>query len=56
MQATMLYGARDIRFEDRPDPQIVKPTDAVVRIEAHRELRRRFCWSYAAIGIPAICS
>jgi RNA-directed DNA polymerase len=24
--------------------------------EAHREFRRRFCWSYAAIGIPAICS
>lgn len=28
----------------------------VVENEAHREFRRRFCWSYAAIGIPAICS
>lgn len=34
MQATMLYGARDIRFEDRPDPKILKPTDAIVRVAA----------------------
>ncbi|MHC6226363.1 zinc-dependent alcohol dehydrogenase family protein [Pseudomonas sp. X10] len=34
MQATILYGPRDIRFEDRPAPQIVKPTDAIVRIAA----------------------
>ena len=34
MKATMLYGPRDIRFEDRPDPQILKPTDAIVRIAA----------------------
>ncbi|CCF96067.1 MULTISPECIES: alcohol dehydrogenase catalytic domain-containing protein [Ralstonia solanacearum species complex] len=25
---------RDIRFEDRPDPQILKPSDAIVRIAA----------------------
>lgn len=34
MQATMLYGPRDIRFEDRPDPRILKPSDAIVRIAA----------------------
>lgn len=34
MKATMLYGPRDIRFEDRPDPQIIKPTDAIIRIAA----------------------
>ncbi len=34
MQGTMLYGPRDIRFEDRPEPTIVKPTDAVVRLSA----------------------
>ena len=32
MQATVLYGARDVRFEDRPDPTIVEPTDAVIRL------------------------
>jgi threonine dehydrogenase-like Zn-dependent dehydrogenase len=32
MQATVLYGARDIRFEDRPEPTIVEPTDAIIRL------------------------
>ncbi|MGE5816076.1 MAG: zinc-dependent alcohol dehydrogenase family protein [Acidobacteriota bacterium] len=31
MQATVLYGAGDVRFEDRADPAIVEPTDAVSR-------------------------
>lgn len=34
MKATILYGPRDIRFEDRPDPQIKKPSDAIIRIVA----------------------
>ncbi len=34
MQATMLYGPRDVRFEDRPDPTITKPTDAILRLSA----------------------
>jgi threonine dehydrogenase-like Zn-dependent dehydrogenase len=34
MKATVLYGARDIRFEDCPDPAIVQPTDAIVRLSA----------------------
>jgi threonine dehydrogenase-like Zn-dependent dehydrogenase len=34
MKATMLYGPRDIRFEDRPDPQIIESTDAIIRISA----------------------
>lgn len=34
MKATMLYGPRDIRFEDRPDPKILKPTDAILRVAA----------------------
>jgi threonine dehydrogenase-like Zn-dependent dehydrogenase len=32
MQATVLYGAGDVRFEDRPDPAIVEPTDAGIRL------------------------
>lgn len=31
MKGTMLYGARDIRFEDRPEPEIIEPTDAIIR-------------------------
>src|SRR3954467_4856229 len=34
MQGTMLYGPRDIRFEDRPEPKIIKPTDAILRLSA----------------------
>jgi threonine dehydrogenase-like Zn-dependent dehydrogenase len=34
MRGTVLYGPRDVRFEDRPDPTIVEPTDAILRISA----------------------
>lgn len=34
MRAAVMYGAGDVRVEDRPDPQIVEPTDAVVRTVA----------------------
>ncbi|ANJ05836.1 IMP dehydrogenase [Streptomyces parvulus] len=29
-----MYGAGDVRVEDRPDPKIAQPTDAVVRVVA----------------------
>src|SRR5438094_369096 len=32
MQGAVLYSARDIRFEDRADPTIVDPTDAIIRL------------------------
>ena len=34
MRGTMLYGPRDVRFEERPDPTIIEPTDAIIRISA----------------------
>src|SRR5881392_4003038 len=34
MRGTVLYGARDIRFEDRPEPKIQKATDAIIRMSA----------------------
>lgn len=34
MKATMLYGPRDVRFEEREDPKIIQPTDAIIRISA----------------------
>ena len=34
MKGTVLYGPRDVRFEDRDDPRIEKPTDAILRISA----------------------
>ena len=32
MRGTVLYGPRDVRSEERPDPTIVEPTDAVIRV------------------------
>jgi threonine dehydrogenase-like Zn-dependent dehydrogenase len=34
MKGTLIYGPRDIRFEERPDPAIREPTDAILRIAA----------------------
>jgi threonine dehydrogenase-like Zn-dependent dehydrogenase len=34
MQGAVLYGPRDIRFVERPDPTILEPTDAIIRISA----------------------
>src|SRR6058998_776265 len=32
MRATVMYSAGDVRIENVPDPQIVEPTDAVIRV------------------------
>ena len=32
MQATVMYRAGDVRIENRPDPAIINPTDAVVTV------------------------
>lgn len=34
MQGTVLYGTRDIRFEEVPEPTIIRPTDAIIRLAA----------------------
>src|SRR3954471_20231109 len=34
MRGTVLYAPGDVRFEERPDPAIVKPTDAIIRLSA----------------------
>jgi threonine dehydrogenase-like Zn-dependent dehydrogenase len=34
MKGAVLYGARDVRFEERTSPKIIKPTDAIIRISA----------------------
>jgi threonine dehydrogenase-like Zn-dependent dehydrogenase len=30
----VLYGSRDVRVEERPDPTIIEPTDAIIRLSA----------------------
>jgi len=34
MKGTVLYAPRDIRFEARETPKILKPTDAIIRTSA----------------------
>jgi threonine dehydrogenase-like Zn-dependent dehydrogenase len=34
MHGTMIYAPRDVRFEERPDPRIIEPTDCIVRVLA----------------------
>jgi threonine dehydrogenase-like Zn-dependent dehydrogenase len=34
MQVAVLYGPRDLRFEQRENSKIVKPTDAIIRMSA----------------------
>jgi threonine dehydrogenase-like Zn-dependent dehydrogenase len=34
MQGTVLYGPGDVRVEERPDPTILEPTDAILRVSA----------------------
>ena len=34
MKVAVLHGPEDVRFEDRPSPAILHPTDAVIRISA----------------------
>src|SRR3979490_490617 len=34
MLGPVLYGPRDVRFEERATPNIIKPTDAIIRVSA----------------------
>src|ERR1700749_294271 len=34
MKATTLYGPRDVRYEDVPEPEILHPSDAIIRLSA----------------------
>src|SRR3954462_13950430 len=34
MQGTVLYGPRDVRFDECPEPKVIEPTDAVIRLAA----------------------
>ena len=34
MRGAVLHGPRDVRFEERPQPTIIEPTDVVLRLSA----------------------
>jgi threonine dehydrogenase-like Zn-dependent dehydrogenase len=51
MRGTLMYGPRDVRVEDVPEPTIVAPTDAIIRI-----VRACVCgsdlWPYRGVDAP----
>src|SRR5882762_2084918 len=49
MRGTVLYGTRDIRFEEVSEPKIIKPTDAIIRLEATCVCGSDL-WSYRGIS------
>jgi threonine dehydrogenase-like Zn-dependent dehydrogenase len=49
MRGAVLYGARDVRFEEVPAPAIIQPTDAVIRVSAACVCGSDL-WPYRGIG------
>src|SRR3954468_2645823 len=49
MRGTVLYGPRDVRFEDRAEPIIVEPTDAIISLPATC-ICGSDLWPYRGIG------
>lgn len=53
MRGTVLYGSKDIRFEEVPEPTIEKPTDAIIRLAVSCVCGSDL-WSYRGIQ-PVEC-
>ncbi|MFN2624681.1 MAG: alcohol dehydrogenase catalytic domain-containing protein, partial [Mycobacteriales bacterium] len=49
MRASVFYGKGDVRVEDVPDPKVLEPTDAVVRI-THACICGSDLWGYRGIA------
>ena len=49
MHGALMYGPGDIRFEERDDPKIVEPTDAIIRLPATCVCGSDL-WSYRGIA------
>jgi threonine dehydrogenase-like Zn-dependent dehydrogenase len=49
MRGAILYGPRDVRFEERADPRIIDPTDAVIRMSTTRVCGSDL-WPYRGIN------
>lgn len=49
MRGTFIHGKRDVRYEEREDPKIEKPTDAVIRMAATCVCGSDL-WSYRGIN------
>src|ERR687884_2144814 len=50
MKGAVLYGRGDVRFEELPEPTIIEPTDAIIRIAAACVCGSDL-WPYRGIGL-----
>jgi threonine dehydrogenase-like Zn-dependent dehydrogenase len=51
MKGAVLYGAKDIRFEERADPRIIEPTDVILKLSASC-ICGSDLWPYRGIDAP----
>src|SRR5918911_3105488 len=51
MRGAVLYGPRDVRFEERDEPHIIEPTDAILRLAATCVCGSDL-WPYRGIDAP----
>ena len=51
MRGVILHAPGDVRVEERPDPQIEEPTDAVIRVVAACVCGSDL-WPYRGADIP----
>ena len=52
MKQAVLYGPGDVRVQERPDPTIVEPTDAIIRLAATCVCGSDL-WPYRGVDAPA---
>src|SRR3954447_18350366 len=50
MRGAIMYGPRDVRVEQRDDPSIVDPADAIIRVSAACVCGSDL-WPYRGIGV-----
>src|SRR5829696_8446394 len=50
MRGAVMYGPRDVRVEERDEPRIVDPTDAIIRVSAACVCGSDL-WPYRGIGV-----
>src|SRR5947199_6549957 len=52
MRGAVLYGPRDVRFEERDEPTIIEPTDAILRLAATCVCGSDL-WPYRGVDAPS---
>lgn len=51
MRGAVLHGPKDVRFDERPDPKILQPTDAILKLSASCVCGSDL-WPYRGIDAP----